>query len=107
MTIYLDTVDGFGILFDAEKEHQDMRCHFIKNCGWTEDQFEEIEDFPWFVAKVSAWKNGIELGTSYLGACCYKTIEEFYTEYKDDYLADMIKEAVAEAKASAVPDSSG
>lgn len=39
-----------------------------------------------------------KLGNDYLGACCYKTEEEFYTKYKDDYFADMIKNAIEEAK---------
>lgn len=98
MTIYLKTVDGFGILFDAEDEHQSMRHHFIKECGWTESQYRKIKDCAWFSAKVSAWKNGEELASTYLGACCYETVEEFYTEYHDDYFAQMMQDVVAEAK---------
>lgn len=98
MTIYLKTVDGFGILFDAEEEDRSMRQHFIKECGWIESEYRKIEDFAWFIAKVTAWKDGIELAAKYLGSCCYTTVDEFYTKYKDDYLADMIKEVVAQAK---------
>lgn len=98
MTIYLKTVDGFGILFDAEEEDHSMREYFIKECGWTESEYREIENCAWFVAKVTAWKDGIELAAEYLGCCCYTTVEEFYTKYKDDYLADMIDEVVAQAK---------
>lgn len=98
MTIYLKTVDGFGILFDAEEEDHSMREYFIKECGWTESEYREIENCAWFVAKVTAWKDGIELAAEYLGCCCYTTVEEFYTKYKDDCLADMIDEVVAQAK---------
>ena len=98
MTIYLKTVDGFGILFDTEEEDRSMRQHFIKECGWTESQYQKIKNHAWFSAKVTAWKDGIELASTYLGACCYKNVEEFYTKYKDDYLADMIKGVVAQAK---------
>ena len=98
MTIYLKTVDGFGILFDAEEEDRSMREHFIKECGWTESEYRKIKNCAWFVAKVTAWKDGIELAAKYLGGCCYETVEAFYTTYKDDYLADMINEVVAQAK---------
>ena len=98
MTIYLKTVDGFGILFDAEEEDRSMRQHFIKECGWTENQYRKIKDYAWFVAKVTAWKDGIELAAEYLGGCCYTTVDEFYTKYKDDYLTQMIAEVVARAK---------
>ena len=98
MTIYLKTVDGFGILFDAEEENCSMRQHFIKECGWSENQYREIKDCAWFVAKVTAWKDGVELAAEYLGGCCYTTVEEFYTKYKNDYLEDMIQEVVAQAK---------
>ena len=98
MTRYIETVDGFDILFEAEPECMSMRQHFIKECGWTESQYLEINDCAWFCAKVSAWKNGEELASTYLGACCYESVEEFYTEYHDDYFADMACEVVAEAK---------
>ena len=98
MTIYLKTVDGFGILFDAEEEDHSMRQRFVKECGWTESRYRKIKNYAWFVAKVTAWKDGVEFAAEYLGACCYETVDEFYTKYKDDYLADMIKEVVAQAK---------
>jgi hypothetical protein len=90
--------DGFIICFEAEPEDTSMRHHFIKECGWSEKDYRKITDLAWFRAKVSAWRDGKELGTAYLGCCCYKTSEEFYTKYKDDYFADMVAEALAEAK---------
>ena len=98
MNRYIETVEGFGILFDAEEEYISMRRHFIKECGWTESQYRKIKDCDWFCAKVSAWKNGEELASTYLGCCCYKTAEDFYTTYHDDYFAGMVREVVAEAK---------
>ena len=95
---YIEIVEGFGILFDAEEEYISMRQHFIKECGWTESQYRKIKDCAWFCAKVSAWKNGEELASTYLGCCCYKTVEEFYTKYHDDYFAQMVQDVVAEAK---------
>ena len=100
MTRYIETVDGFGILFDAEEEYISMRQHFIKECGWTENQYRYMRrrNRAWFCARVSAWKNGEELASTYLGCCCYETVEEFYTKYHDDYFAQMVQEVVAEAK---------
>lgn len=98
MTRYIETVDGFGILFEAEPEYMPMRQHFIRECGWTESQYREIKDFAWFSARVSAWKNGEELASKYLGACCYESVEEFYTKYHDDYYVQMVEEVVVEAK---------
>lgn len=90
--------DGFILCFEAEEEDISMRHHFIKECGWSEKEYRKIRGFSWFCAKVSAWKGGIEMGTAYLGCCCYKTAEEFYTTYKDDYFKDLVAEAIAEAR---------
>ena len=75
-----------------------MRQYFVKECGWTESEYHKIKDCTWFVAKVTAWKDGIEFAAEYLGGCCYETVEEFYTKYKDDALADMVREVIVEAK---------
>jgi hypothetical protein len=92
--------DGFMICFEALPEDLDMHDHFVNECGWSEAEFEEIEDLDWFCAKVSAWRNGEELGAAYLGACCYEDSSEFYTKYKDDYFSDMVKDAIEEAKST-------
>ena len=96
-TRYIETIDGFGILFEAEQEHISARQHFIRDCGWTDSQYRKIKDFAWFTARVSAWKNGVELASQYLGACSYRTIEEFYTKYHDDYFAQMARDCVDQA----------
>ncbi len=83
-------IDDVIITFEAQEEEMSARTHFIKECGWTESQFRKIKDYPFFCAKVSAWKDGKELATEYLGCCSYKTEEEFYTTYKSDYFADMV-----------------
>lgn len=50
----------------------------------------------WFCAKVTASKAGVELGSDYLGGCCYDSIEQFTS---DGYYADMKATAINEAKA--------
>ena len=92
---------GFIICFEAKPEDISMRDHFIRYCGWSEKEYRRIRDFAWFCAKVSAWKDGKELGTAYLGGCCYKTVKEFYTKYKDAYFEDMVREVLAEAEGRA------
>ena len=52
--------------------------------------------YVWFQVKVSAWKAGVELGTAYLGGCCYESTKDFIQE--GDYWGDMVEEAVAEAR---------
>jgi len=52
--------------------------------------------YVWFQVKVSAWKAGVELGTAYLGGCCYESTKDFIQE--GDYWEDMVEEAIAEAK---------
>lgn len=91
--------DGFVIAFEALPEHVPMRQHFIKECGLTEADYRRMRGFAWFTARVSAWKDGIEKAASYLGCCCYSSAEEFYTKFRDDYFADMVREVLTEARA--------
>ena len=53
-------------------------------------------DLLWFVARVTASKAGVALGTSYLGACCYASAAEFI----DNSFDDMALDAIAEARAT-------
>lgn len=82
----------YVVCFDAEPEDMGMRDHFIGECGWTEKQFDEIEDFAWFQVTVSLWREGKLLGEEFLGCCCYKTEDEFWTTYAADYFSDMVCE---------------
>ena len=49
----------------------------------------------WFVARVTASRAGVTLGTDYLGGCCYESVRDFL---QDAYYADMIDAAVKEAR---------
>ena len=98
MTTPIKVFGDYVICFEAEEEYVDMRHHFVKECGWTEHQYHEIKNFVWFSAKVTIWKNAKELAADYLGGCCYKTEEEFYTTYEGDYFADMVRECARETK---------
>ena len=88
----------YVVCFEAEPEDIGMRHHFIKECGWTPGQYRKIENFAWFSAKVSLWRHGKELAAEYLGCCCYKTEDEFWTVYEGDYFADMVRTVARETK---------
>lgn len=92
--------EGFDIYFEAEKEMEPMRQHFIGVCGWSKEDYASLvaTKSKWFAAHVVAKKGGVELGEAYLGCCCYNSHKEFYTTYFDCYFKDMMKDAVAEAK---------
>jgi hypothetical protein len=61
------------------------------------DLFEKINNgtLLWFIARVEASKNGVILGTDYLGGCCYESVKDFI---EVGYYADMVHEAIAEAR---------
>ena len=52
-------------------------------------------DLLWFVARVTASRRGVTLGTSYLGGCCYDSADQFI----DNSYDDMADDAIAEARA--------
>lgn len=90
MTTPVKTFGDYVACFNTIQEFESMRKHFINFCGWTPAQFRRIEDFAWFTAEISIWKDGVELATEYLGACCYKEPAEFYNECAGDYWSDKV-----------------
>lgn len=54
----------------------------------------------WFITKVTAEKNGIVLGTDYLGGCCYESISDFIKP--GDYYDSMVCEAIRQANKAIV-----
>lgn len=89
--------DGFRITLELLPEHESPDWDFESE-EEKQDLFRRIEqgDILWFVAKVTASRLGIELGTDYLGGCCYGSVEEFL--HPDGYFPDMVDEAIAEAR---------
>lgn len=91
--------DGFKIrLYACPEDCSPVGMFDSGDAALDQEVIDKIEDgtYTWFVAKVTASKNGIELGTDYLGGCCYKSTEEFVKQ--DDYYSDMRKTAITEAK---------
>ena len=56
-------------------------------------------ELDWFVARVQVLHNGCELGVDYLGACAYRSSQEFVKI--GDYFRDMVREAVSQARENA------
>ena len=98
MMIPVKTFGDYTFCFEAEEETISMRSHFVDECGWTPEQFKRIRNYKWFSARVSLWKDGIELGAEYLGGCCYRTESAFYKKYETDYFADMVRTLAEETK---------
>jgi len=96
-TIHTETAAGFNIVFSVTSE--------IDTPDWVFESEEDRQDLidrindgrmAWFVARVQAFKNGILLGTDYLGGCCYDSPMQFVNA--SDYYGEMVENAVAEAQ---------
>ena len=98
----LGTDRGFKIELRFHEEDRSMKDHFINECGWSQDQYNDIKNYYWFVAEVVAYKGSIECGSSYLGGNCYKNLKDVMQDKKPEnvlggYLPQMIEEAIEEA----------
>lgn len=96
-TIYTDIAAEFDIVFSIEQEHVEPDWDF-ENEEDKQDTLRRIEngDLVYFIARVQALKNGIVLGTDYLGGCCYDSYIQFVES--SGYYADMVENAVSEAR---------
>ena len=101
MTTYWETAhsearDGFDIVLSVTPE--DMPPDWDETEEERAETLRKINDGTWayFVARVEARKEGITLGTAYLGGCCYDSVRQFVEE--GDYYGDMVDEAVDEAR---------
>jgi len=93
-----------------ERDGFTLELHFAPEDDAPEDHFATGDDeadaelcanirngiWLWFVARVTASKAGIALGTSYLGCCCYVNADQFI----DHSFDDMARDAIAEARAT-------
>ena len=93
-TIHTFTKDGFDIRFSVFPELDHPNNQFDDD-GETARAIDAGE-YEWFVACVTASKNGIDLHDEYLGGCCYTSFEAFMAE--SGYFDDMVSEAVNMAK---------
>ena len=101
MLIHSENVGGFEIKFYALPEDMNPRDCFDSGEEYREqdeDWFDKIESgyYDWFIARVTASKNGVELASDYLGGCWYESAMEFVTA--NDYYSDMVQTVIQEAK---------
>lgn len=94
MTTPIINFGEYTVCFDAEEEDISAKKHFIEECGWTAQEFKKIRNYKFFSAKVSIFKDGEDLASDYLGCCSYRTVGEFFKEYRGDYFADMVANCV-------------
>jgi len=94
--IHNESVEGFDIELSVTPEDEWPDWDFQSE----EDKlevFRKIENgfYAWFVVKVTASKNGIELASDYLGGNLYDKASDFVA---DEYYSDMVKIVIKEAK---------
>lgn len=95
-TIHAETRDGFNIACSVAPEEDAPRNHFDDD-GETARAIADGR-FEWFMVRVDASREGIVLGSDYLGGCCYESASDFIKD--NDYYADMVEGAIAEARAT-------
>lgn len=91
-----ETAAGFDIVLSVAPE--DMPPDWDETDEERAETLRKIENgtLAYFIARVEARKEGITLGTAYLGGCCYDSVRQFVEG--GDYYGDMVKEAVQEAR---------
>jgi hypothetical protein len=97
-SVHTEQRDGFDITLYTLPEYNDPDYWDFDSDDNKQELLDKIKkgELLWFCAKVNASKNGIVLGTVYLGGCCY-SIEEFISS---ESYSDMVKEAIENAKSA-------
>ena len=95
--IHEESVNGFDIKFYALPEDMHPRNCFDDSVTDISELCDKIDRglYAWFVAKVTASKNGIELASDYLGGCLYESCQQFVKD--NDYYFDMKQTVIHEA----------
>lgn len=94
--IHEETREGFDIRFYASPEIDSPDGAFDDD-GETAAAIYEGR-LEWFIAKVTASRNDIELAEDYLGCCAYASVMDFVRD--DDYFADMRRQVIEDARAA-------
>jgi hypothetical protein len=93
-----ETIEGFTVRFYATYEDLDPRGEFMNEDGSDDEEtIAKIHsgEYYWFRAEAVASKEGVELGSDHLGACCYDSYAQFLESggYSDDMRAAAIEQA--------------
>ena len=91
--------DGFDIVIDKTREDIDPRGQFEEDD--VEDVVKKIKDgtYEWFMLRVRVFFDEHEMGSHYLGGCCYEDAAIVLT---DGTAEDCIYAAMNEAKTEMV-----
>ena len=94
-----ETVNGFDIVFSVAPEDMHPGDSFDPECFDIPQLCEDIDRgrYSWFIARVQAFRAGVELAADYLGACLYDSPADFVRA--GDYFADMVDTVTREARA--------
>ena len=95
-TVHTENFAGFEIAVALEPECMEPDWDFESEED-RQDTLRKIDNgtLLWFVARVTASRAGVVLGTDYLGGCCYESVQDFL---QGGYYPDMIDAAVKEAR---------
>ena len=93
--------DGFEIIVDKSWEDIHPRDLFDDSCHDIDEICRKIDNgtYDWFILRVRALIDGHELGSALCGGFLYEDVNDVF---KDGIVADMVDEAVEEAKREAV-----
>lgn len=95
-TIHTESREGFDIVFSVT--HEDAHPRDLFEDFDLPDVLDGIESgrFEWFIARVQAFKCGVELASDYLGGCLYDSAQKFVDS--NDYYADMVQNVIIDAR---------
>jgi hypothetical protein len=97
-TIHTENREGFEIRFSVAPEDTHPRDCFDETPEDMAEMLEKIDRgfYCWFIAKVSVYRLGLELGADYLGGNLYEKEKDFLVE--GGYFDDMVHVALQQAK---------
>lgn len=100
----LDTVQGFDMVLSFDEEWVDAKNYFMVECGWSKEDYSKLSKSYWFSACITAYRNGVECGTAYLGCCVYASLKDVMGKSQEEtlggYAPQMIEEAIEEANSN-------
>jgi hypothetical protein len=98
-TIKTEDIQGFHVVCSVAYEDIHPRDCFDDSVNDINDICDKIDQgiYQWFMVRVEAYKQGILIGTDYLGGNLYESYDEFLN---DAYYLDMVDNAISEAKSN-------
>ena len=89
---------GFDIIIDTAYEDIHPRELFDDDCHDIDEICRKIDEgiYDWFMVRVRAMVDGIEMGSAYLGGNLYDSRADFLKD--EDIVDDLVDQAVFEAR---------